>query len=212
MVELSLRDNSSLHIHVWRKNNKWRQEWINKKSNSSKILQAAIGRGKRLLISFPEKKDFPLSPLYYWCPEKFHEFLQVPEIDTRIKSYQFTEKHPCLVIGAKSKRSSRPQLWLHNEYFFPLRIIDSRGLKCDWSEYAEVGNYALPHRLRLEFSRGKILEFNICWRGINSELPDHLFDLQKFREKFSRAYVPEAKAPNDTIEYLNSKLPRADKK
>jgi len=210
-ADISLRDNSTLRIRIWRKDNKWRQEWISKKGNSSELVQAAIGRERRLLASFPEKSSFPLSLLHFWYPGHPSKFWQNLGINKEKKSYQFLGKNPCLVIGAEYKEMDRPQLWLHKEKYFPLQVINWEKIKWRWKEYAAVGNYFLPHVLQIYFPEGKNIKMDIAWKGINSGIPERLFDVQKFREKYSGAVSSIKNSEYKKFDYLHQEIPQAFK-
>jgi len=211
MAEISFSGNSTSRIHVWRQSGKWRQEWISKNGNSSEIVQAAIGDGRKLLATFPEKSSFPLSVFHFWYPGDAYKFWQLLGINSEIMSYQFLEKTPCLVVGAEYQDLNSPQLWLHKDKYFPLLVINWKKIKWNWQEYAELGNYYLPHKVEIAFPEGKEIEMDIKWKGINTKIPKHLFDPSHFREKFSRAVSSMYKSEYEKLDYLDSEMPMAFK-
>lgn len=210
-ADISFQGNSTLHIRIWRKDNKWRQEWISKNGNSSELVQAAIGKDRRLWASFPEKSSFPLSLLHFWYPGHPSKFWQMLGINKDVMSYQFMGKIPCLVIGAEYKQMDNPQLWLHKEKYFPLLVINWEKIKWRWKEYAKVGNYFLPHELQIDFPEGKNIKMDIAWKGINSDVREGLFDVQKFREKFSGVDSSMNNTEYKSFQYLHQEIPMAFK-
>ncbi|MFW6415503.1 MAG: hypothetical protein ACOCZ2_04220 [Thermodesulfobacteriota bacterium] len=210
-ARISFSGNSTSYIQVWRQDGKWRQEWIGRDGNSSEIVQAAIGKDRELLASFPEKSSFPLSVFHFWYPGEASSFWQMLGINSGIMSYQFLDKTPCLVVGAEYRDFNSPQLWLHKEKYFPLLVINWKKIEWKWKEYTAVGNYYLPHKVEIDSPEGKVIKMEISWKGINSKIPEQLFNPLKFRKKFSNVDSSIYKSEYEVLDYLDSEMPMAFK-
>ena len=206
-VELSLPEAPRLKIAVWKSGRQWRQEWIVQKESGLKVAAAALGRGKSLRDVYPDQERFPLPFSVFWYQAPVQEWWSRLGIDTEIKSYQFVSGQPCLVLGAEYKEWHSPQMWIHNQEVYPVRLFTRRGMIWHWKDYRSVGNHPVPHGLEITFPDGRLIRFELDWRGINVDLPERLFDEQAFAEKFGRAAWSSPDIP--LYDFLMSNLPAA---
>jgi len=206
-AEITFEKNPYLTLSIWYKAQKWRQEWVLEKGGNATLMSAAVGRGESFHAVFPERSEYPLPILHFWFSPDTSDWLQSQWVSPDVKSYQFFELKPCLVLGADHNEMYRPQVWIHNEEFVPVRMISWDGLHWQWLDYYDIGNYPLPHRCRLIFPTTTTLEMHISWKRINGEIPDTLFSEQAFREKFASSGEPPA--DSEFFNFLLRRLPRA---
>jgi hypothetical protein len=206
-AEVTFERDPYLTLHLWSKGDRWRQEWVRERNGNATLLSAAVGEGERLAASFPQRSEYPLPLLYFWYSPDTDQWLQDQWISADVKSYQFFELKPCLVLGAQHSEMYRPQVWIHNEDFVPVRMVSWDGLEWQWLDYYDIGNYPLPHECRLKFPTATTIEMHISWKRINKEVPDRLFSEEAFRERFSA--FSESPSRTEFLNFLLRRLPHA---
>ena len=204
---LTLARESGLRIHCWRREASWRQEWVSRTNATARVVRAALGEGKRLLASYPPAYEFPLPPLQFGGMSQPLEIWRSWGVETEIKSYQFFAHRPCIVLGARFGNLDRPQVWIDLEEGVPLRMINVRGLQWIWKDYYRAGNVSLPHVMAIVLPGGERFSLEIIWKGVNTEIPKHLFQVPAFEDKFSRA--PSTPLPTQKVQLLWEQLPQA---
>jgi hypothetical protein len=204
---LSLAEETGFRIHCWRREASWRQEWISRTNGTASVVRAALGHGQRLIASYPSAFTFPLSPLRLAGRDDPLALWRSLGVETEIKSYQFFSHRPCIVLGATFGNLDRPQVWIDLEEHVPLRLVSASGLQWIWKDYYRAGNVALPHSLTVVLPGGERLTMEIVWKGVNTDIPDPLFDVSAFRDKFGRA--PFTQLPSQRMQLLWERLPKA---
>ena|GEM_PF-1635896 len=204
-VHLQLNGTRDQEIRCWRKKGLWRQEWIDSATASNRVLCAGVGSGRRISAVFPVTADIPFPPLHLdWvrAPSKEWQRLQ---IEDQIKSYQFLDDRPCIVLGAKYGQLERSQVWIDLERYVPLRLITPSGIIWRWTEYYSLGNHPLPTRLRIEFPQGEIFAFNLSWRQVGTDMSRSHFSPASIREDFGP--TDESGLKDSHFRFLLNNLP-----
>ncbi len=194
-VELGLNGTSDSRIRCWRKDNLWRQKWVDASGNSSRLVRAAVGSGQRIDAVHPPSMDAPYPPLrldWLTAPEKEWERLA---IEDGVKSYQFLGDRPCIVLGAEHGDERSSQIWIDLERYVPLRLIAPSGIQWRWSEYYSLGNHLLPTQLGLVFPQGKRFVFDLEWRQVATEMDRSRFSPGELKEEFGQAVDLEVGEP-----------------
>lgn len=207
-IEITLAEAPRLTISVWKNGPDWRQEWIlRKRSGDLRVAAAALGRGRDLIDVYPDRDRFPLPFVAFWHQKPAIEWFDRLGLDTEVKSYQFVSGQPCIVLGAEYKQWHSPQLWIHNEHWYPVRLFTQRGMIWHWKEYRSVGNHLVPHSLEVTFPDGRMVRMTLQWRGINRQIPERLFDGSAFERKFGQAGWSHPDI--DLFDFLMANLPPA---
>lgn len=204
-VELELNGTSDSRIRCWRKDDLWRQEWVEASRNSSRLVRAAVGSGQRIDAVHPPSADAPYPPLrmaWITAPEKEWKRLA---IDDEVKSYQFLGDRPCIVIGAKHGDERSSQIWIDLERHVPLRLIAPSGIQWRWSRYYSLGNHLLPTQLAILFPQGKRFVFDLEWRQVATDMPRSRFSPEELKEEFGGAVDLEVEEP--LLRFLLDNLP-----
>jgi hypothetical protein len=204
-VELGLNGTSDSRIRCWRKDDLWRQEWVDASGNSSRLVRAAVGSGQRIDAVHPVSTDTPYPPLrlaWITAPEKEWEKLA---IEDEVKSYQFQGDRPCIVLGAKQGDDRSSQIWIDLERHVPLRLIAPSGIQWRWSKYYSLGNHLLPTQLRIVFPQGKRFLLDIQWRQVGTEMARSRFSPEELKEEFGQAVDLKVEEPR--LRFLLNNLP-----
>jgi len=204
---LSVAEETGLRIHCWRREASWRQEWVRHTNGTGSVMRAALGHGERLLASYPPAFTFPLPPLRLAGNGDPLALWRSLGVESGTKSYQFFSHRPCIVLGARFGNLDRPQVWIDLEEHVPLRLVSASGLQWIWKDYYRAGNVALPHSLAIVLPGGERLSMEIVWKGVNTDIPQALFNVPAFEDKFGRA--PSTQLPSRRLRLLWERLPKA---
>ena len=206
-VSLELNGTSKHRIISWRKKDLWRQEWIGPQGNSTRVLRAAVGKGKQVLATHPESSSIPLPPLNLgWIAAPLEKWDSLG-IDAETKSYQFLGDRPCLVLGAEYADLEASQVWIDIERHVPLRLITEEGIGWRWMDYYNLGNHPLPSRMRLSFQNGRSQTFDLEWSQVATELSGSRFEESSLRREMDQKEAPREIGPR--LGHLLFSLPQA---
>jgi len=204
-VELGLNGTLDSRIRCWRKDDLWRQEWVDASGNASRLVRAAVGSGQRIDAVYPGSSDAPYPPLgmaWITSPEKEWQRLA---IEDGVKSYQFLGDRPCIVLGAEHGDERSSQVWIDLERHVPLRLIAPSGIQWRWSKYYSLGNHLLPTQLAILFPQGKRFVFDLEWRQVATDMSRSLFSPEELKEEFGGAVDLEVEEP--LLRFLLDNLP-----
>ena len=207
-VNLSLNGTSDRVIRSWHKGELWRQEWLVTGSNATQTIRAAVGSGRRIGAIAPASANIPYPPLNLsWLDNPREEWKKLAIAET-VKSYQFLENRPCIVLGAEHGDLRSTQVWIDLERHVPLRLIAPSGIIWRWSKYYSLGNHLLPTRLRITFPQGKRFAFDLEWRQVATEIDRSRFDPANITRKFDQVEDLEVDEPE--LRFLLNSLPPGD--
>jgi hypothetical protein len=205
-VNLELNGTSQHGIRCWRKGDLWRQEWVAPTENGTRVARAVVGRGQRIEAVSPASPSAPYPPLRLSWLKAPKEAWQRMSIRDGVKSYQFLEDRPCIVVGAKYGDLRSSQVWIDLERRVPLRLVAPSGITWRWSEYYSLGNHLLPTRLRIEFPQGRSFSFDLQWQQVATDVGRSQFTGSALREGVLRGDMPEME--NQRMRFLWENLPR----
>ncbi len=175
-ADLEVNGTSGQTIRSWRKGDLWRQEWRTFEDNATRVVRIAVGSGNRIDAVRPASATVPYPPLRLaWLNTPKQEWDRLG-INGTVKSYQFLEDRPCLVLGAEYKDLESSQVWIDLERDVPLKLIAPSGISWRWSEYYSLGNHLLPTRLRVAFPEGESVAFDVRWEQVATEIDRSRFN------------------------------------
>lgn len=205
-VELGLNGTSEHGIRCWREGDLWRQEWFAATENGTRVVRAAVGSGQRIEGIYPASLNAPYPPLHLsWLKDPKEAWQRMSILDG-VKSYQFLEDRPCLVLGAEYGDLRSSQVWIDLERQVPLRLVAPSGITWRWSKYYSLGNHLLPTRLRIEFPQGKSFSFDLQWQKVATGIDRSRFTVNALREEFGQTEYPEVEDPR--LRFLLDNLPQ----
>lgn len=198
-VDLELENGSPSRIHCWRKDDLWRQEWTLDQDGSYQMLRAAVGSGQSMeSVCPPAVLGLPLPPLHLdWIDDPLPRW-QKMDLEAERMSYQFLGERPCVVVGAKHEELGKPQVWIDIEHHVPLKLVNQQGVRWQWKDYYNLGNYPLPSVMRIEFPEKEEFQFHLDWRRVGTQIDPSFFEPRALRE-----VCPE----EATLEWEETRLP-----
>jgi hypothetical protein len=204
LAVVSFRPAFELELAFWQQDEYWRQEWILDQENSS-LLWAAVGWENTLLAAYPHQEKISLPLLKLWHRPKAALGWEEAGVDLQSRDYAFQGDLPCQVLGGSELGAA--QLWLDVQQDLPRRLILPSGLQLDWLQYQNVGNFPLPHQVRIQ-SKGLYLEGKILWKSVNTPLPQNLF----LQDSVPKALETDrsSQAARQLLQRLQSALPKVD--
>lgn len=207
LVVFSFNGPGQLQLALWQQDGQWRQEWLSRADEKTRLEMAAIGKNSNLKASYPVKDAVSAPLLHLWHPPKLQFWWRDLDIDPQITSYGFLGDLPCLVLGASRAGQDSAQLWLDIEANLLRRIKLNSGLTLDWQGYRNIGNFLLPHQVRIQ-APGLLIEAGIDWKSVNSPLPGHLFQAETIS---TGSFGSEDSSPaNPVLQELLILLPEID--
>ena len=193
-VEVSFPEHPQWTIRVWKKDSAWRQEWVRQGQEATSVAAAGVGQERRLKAAYPDLQRFPRPIVSLWYDQPVQAWWQEWGIIPDKMDFAFVHTRPCLVLGGLSADS---QAWIDHETSLPLKLVTGEGVSCVWRDYRNIGNHRLPHAALLSFSGGTELRVSLAWRGINTRLPQRLFERQAFYAHFPRSEAAMPELPAD---------------
>jgi hypothetical protein len=207
---INFEEDSSLELRIWQQGQRWRQEWIKKSAQKKGVIAAAIGSRDNVIVKYPTRNSFPEPIFHFWQRQEPLKWWQKMGVKTKIKSYQFLNHRPCIVLGAKYNESEQPQVWIDNEEMVPLSIRTGRNTEWQWSKYQNLGNFLLPQKGKVISGQGNTFSFKIDWRAINRDMSPVLFRRRAFEEKFGNAPAPSSSFNSQLLQQLKMIIPLAE--
>ncbi|MGM0425194.1 MAG: hypothetical protein ACQEQX_09795 [Thermodesulfobacteriota bacterium] len=204
LAVVSFSPAAELELAYWQQGQNWRQEWSLVKENPI-LLGAAVGQKDGLLAAYPGREAVSLPLFQLWLRPDGDSGWQKLGLDLEQKGYAFQGDLPCQVVGGSEEDSA--QLWLDVQKNLPRRLILPSGLQLDWLQYKNVGNFPLPHQVRIQ-SKSFHLEGEIVWRAVNTPLPQHLFLQDSLPE--ASGITKSSHAASQLLQELQRALPRVD--
>ncbi len=207
LVVFNFSGPGQLQLVFWQQDGQWRQEWLSRADEKTRLEMAAIGKKSNLKASYPVDAAVSAPLLHLWHPPRLQFWWRDLDIDPQVASYDFLGDLPCLVLGASRAGQDSAQIWLDIESKLLRRIKLSSGLTLDWLGYRSIGNFMLPHQVRIQ-APNLLIEAGIDWKSVNSPLSRSLFQADTISTGSVR---PEDSSPaNPVLEELLILLPEID--
>jgi hypothetical protein len=182
-----------------------------------------VGGGKRLalmgghLVAEPARHEdiFP-ALLCADSPQTLEMLLAAEQVDLSQVHLSRLGKQIAYVIGGPPRVVGAPQFWCDKDNFWPLRLIGRRSsstaddlVDIRFLSYQEVaGSIWLPTVIEI-YRQGKLLcRITAKRTSFNQNLPDSLFDLEKFAAKHPPLPPPEepTEKPAEALEEMRRYL------
>ncbi|MFP4169368.1 MAG: hypothetical protein ACLFSY_11080 [Desulfonatronovibrionaceae bacterium] len=179
-AEFLFANDGELVWRVWQKGRQWRSEWVDKEKN--RVLCASVGRGSEVLGAFPAGTE--TGPPPSWVLLQGVSRLKGRGLDPEKKEYAFLGDRPCIVLGGYDSGDKGLRLWVDNEEMLPLRVDFGPDMHLQWRDFSRTGNFPLPRTMSVQADDGSSLDIEINWTGVNVSLPQELFSVPEFKDKF----------------------------
>ena len=166
--------------------NKFSNNTMTVVANGSQVVTLVDNKIQRNIIGI--KEDLILRDLIL-CPSSSKILGRLKEFGIDTNSVGFGRANGIIVyiIGAKRKDNPLPQIWIDKERFIPIKLIamdkeNSRWFEIEFLDYRLVDGFWYPFIINF-FSDKKLVQTFIATDiFINSQISDHIFDVENFKK------------------------------